>query len=298
MPVAAEVGTGASEGCQPPRPPFLALLEDFPDLFQKEVLERLDPLDRGMLARTGSAVRTAVTRSGLPRVGGLATGARRVSIRSFVQSLSQFVWAIANGCPWQTTSTCAVIARGGHLEVLRWAREHGCKWDTATCSDAAWGGHLEVLRWAREHDCPCEERTCAKAAEGGHLEVLRWAWEHGCPWDLETSYELASGGHLEGLKWAWEHGCPCEADTCCGAAGSGNLEIVQWLRQHHCEWDACVWDGMGCMRLDVLRWARQHDCPWDESTSEYAADHDELEVLRWLIEHGCPGGERYVHLLI
>jgi hypothetical protein len=52
------------------------------------------------------------------------------------------------------------------------------------------------------------------------------------------------------------------------------------------------------MRLDVLRWARQHDCPWDESTSEYAADHDELEVLRWLIEHGCPGGERYVHLLI
>ena len=41
-PVAAEGGAGASAP-QPARPPFIALLEDFPDLLQKEVLERLDP---------------------------------------------------------------------------------------------------------------------------------------------------------------------------------------------------------------------------------------------------------------
>jgi len=45
------------------------------------------------------------------------------------------------------------------------------------------GGHLEVLKWARENGCPWDEDTCAGAAEGGHLEVLKWARENGCPWD-------------------------------------------------------------------------------------------------------------------
>ena len=32
-----------------------------------------------------------------------------------------------------------------------------------------WGGRLEVLKWAREHGCPWAESTCAHAAKGGHL---------------------------------------------------------------------------------------------------------------------------------
>ena len=85
-PVATDGGAGAS-ATEPARPPMLALVEDFPDLFQKEVLERLDPVDRGLLGRTGSAVRAAVKRSGLPRVGGSAEEPR-VGIAAFCQSLS------------------------------------------------------------------------------------------------------------------------------------------------------------------------------------------------------------------
>ena len=36
-------------------------------------------------------------------------------------------------------------ARGGHLEVLQWARANGCEWDEYTCSDAARGGHSTTL---------------------------------------------------------------------------------------------------------------------------------------------------------
>ena len=168
-PVAAE--GGAVGGA---RPPLLALAEDFPDLFRKEVLERLDPVDRGMLGRTGSVVRTAVKVSDLPRVGGSAE-APRVGIGAFCESLTTFVWAVANGCPWQFAETCETLARGGHLEVLRWAREHGCEWDEDTCASAADAGQLEVLRWVREHGCPWDLHTCARAAGGGHLEVLKWA---------------------------------------------------------------------------------------------------------------------------
>jgi hypothetical protein len=209
-------GTGASAGVTKPeftRPPLLVMIENYPDLFKKEVLERLDPI-------AGRAARTAVVRSGLPHFGGAATR-HRVDVHHFCHSLPMLVWAATNGCHWQKTSTCKLAAAGGHLEVLQWARENGCPWDTATCASAAEGGHLEVLTWAREHGCPWLEdldRTwtsfdpvrdcCALAAAGGHLEVLQWAHEHGCPWDTATCAAAAGGGHLEVLKWARKHGCP------------------------------------------------------------------------------------------
>ncbi|KAK3255655.1 hypothetical protein CYMTET_35177 [Cymbomonas tetramitiformis] len=87
-------------------------------------------------------------------------------------------------------------ARGGHLEVLEWAREHGCPWYDTTCAAAAEGGHLQGAF------------TCQCAARGGHLEMLQWAREHGCPWDANTRAAAAGGGHLEVLQWARDHDCP------------------------------------------------------------------------------------------
>ena len=92
---------------------------------------------------------------------------------------------------------CGVAARGGHLEVLKWARANGCPWDEWTCACAAEGGHLEVLKWARENDCPWVEDTCASAALDGHLEVLKWARENGCPWDEDTCKRAAAIGYVE-----------------------------------------------------------------------------------------------------
>jgi hypothetical protein len=59
---------------------------------------------------------------------------------------------------------------GGHLEVLKWARENGCPWDENTCAWAAERDHLEVLKWAHENGCPWDERTCAYAAWKGYVE--------------------------------------------------------------------------------------------------------------------------------
>ena len=66
---------------------------------------------------------------------------------------------------------------GGHLEILKWARENGCAWGTTvTCSNLAYSeDHLEILKWARENGCPWDSDTCKNAAYKGHLEVLKWA---------------------------------------------------------------------------------------------------------------------------
>ena len=40
--------------------------------------------------------------------------------------------------------TCAYAAKGGHLDVLKWARENGCPWDEWTCAFAASRGYVET----------------------------------------------------------------------------------------------------------------------------------------------------------
>ena len=143
---------------------LLLRLFELPHLFEQEVLKRLDPTDRTMLAQVGRPWLATVLASGLPR---LPRGVRvRLQLREFCTSPERLAWAKANGCPWggsgwrgcwiwpYWTNPCALAARGGHLEALQWARNHGCPWDEWTCQYAARGGHLEVLRWARAHGCP------------------------------------------------------------------------------------------------------------------------------------------------
>ena len=38
---------------------------------------------------------------------------------------------------------CAIAAEGGHLEMLQWARAHGCEWGAETWQYAVQGGNLD-----------------------------------------------------------------------------------------------------------------------------------------------------------
>jgi len=95
----------------------------------------------------------------------------------------------------------AFAALGGHLNVLKCVREHGCPWDEWTCRQAATGGHLELLRWAREHDCPWNEvYVRALATAGGHAEILTWMDGLGNPGMRRpnaTRSQCTGGGAIE-----------------------------------------------------------------------------------------------------
>ena len=77
------------------------------------------------------------------------------------------------------------------------------------CTVVAMGGHLHVLKWARKHGCPLSELFfgVAHVTHTGHLEILKWAYEHGCPWNDNVYTGAALGVHLHLLKWAHERGC-------------------------------------------------------------------------------------------
>jgi hypothetical protein len=95
-------------------------------------------------------------------------GSCRLRVFDFVTSVARLRWALEHGCRWNEL-ICAAAAAGGHIGVLQQARdqEPPCPWDLKTCAAAARGGHLEVLQWVREQKPSCllnEEWTCSLAA--------------------------------------------------------------------------------------------------------------------------------------
>jgi hypothetical protein len=138
--------------------PLLDLLQRFPDLFEKYVLERLDPAAPASLARAGSAFWDVVFPRSIFPFGLLrsetppAAGAARVfKLVDFLRSAKRLAWANANGSPW-VAATCWYAAWGGNLAALKWAREHGCPWDEFTCwyRRSGWApGGAEVCAGAR-----------------------------------------------------------------------------------------------------------------------------------------------------
>jgi len=288
-----------------PSPLGRRLLEELPEVLAAEVLGRLDPVDRTMLAGVGRPWRGAVLASGLPRALGVLPPQRgsgrkpgaslhprkrlsppagsggRLKLAEFCTSVDRLAWAKANGCPWGLSNPdtwmddnpCAVAAGGGHLEVLKWAREQGCPWNHQTFLYAALGGHLEVMKWALDNRCPWQDNryVLENAARGGHLEVLKWAMEHGCEWEDGSMCEYAAlGGHLELLKWAREHGCDWDEWTCpCAAQAPGGVAVGAGERLPVERMDMFVVAQEG--QLELLKWAREHGCPWDAATRDLAA---------------------------
>lgn len=205
--------------------------------------------------------------------------------------LELLMWARVEGCPW-SRSTCRAAARFGHLNLLQWVRGQGCPWNEDTCSYAARGGHLAVLKWSREQGCPWNEDTCSYAAKSGHVGVLQWARQQGCPWNEDTCSYAANSGHFGVLQWARQQGCPWNADTCSGAAGGGHVEILQWAREQGCPWDknACR-SAAGGGHLGILQSTRRQGCLWDVGACNAAASGGHERVLQWLQSHGCPWGK-------
>jgi hypothetical protein len=214
---------------------------------------------------------------------------------------------------------CSGAALGGHLEVLKWARQNGYPWGDKTSSNASESGHFGLLKWLAENKCHLSDDICLAAVKHGNLKVLKWARENGCLWDENTCSLAAENGHFELLKWARENNCPWDEMSCSAAAKNGHFNILKWLRENGCPWDeatcswastighftmlkwarenGCPWNEETCSaaakhgRLDILKWAREKNCPWNGNTCTFAAAWGHFEILKWAVKNGCPWDE-------
>ena len=131
------------------------------DILRSEYFD--DPADLARLPAVSRAMRDAVTATGLRFEELGENDAVELGCLCAVQRLDRV------GRLSRRERLCEAAARGGHLEMLQWARANGCPWNEMTCSGAATGGHLDVLRWAHEKGCPWSEETRAMAARLGYV---------------------------------------------------------------------------------------------------------------------------------
>ena len=112
-----------------PSPLLGRLVGKLPVVFKAEVLPRLEPIDRAMCARVGSASRAAVVASDLPRAGA-RQGGRGVPLKlqELCGSVERLAWARENGCPLVVPRPCGCVSDdcvcGG-----------GCGWDVRVCHE-------------------------------------------------------------------------------------------------------------------------------------------------------------------
>ncbi len=107
-----------------------------------------DPADLTRLPVVSRAMRDAVASTGLRLKELDEDDALNLGCLSALQRL-----ALA-GRLSRREILCRAAACVGNLEKLQALREDGWLWDDGTCLEAARGGHLEVLQWARANGCP------------------------------------------------------------------------------------------------------------------------------------------------
>lgn len=167
-----------------------------PELWGKEILRHLDPIDVDVFALTSHEMARLVRIERGTKPVPLRDKWRRIAGRGLMRLLS---WVRALGVPWDEQA-CAYAAGNGHLGVLEWLRAKDAPWDASACAYAAGNGHLKVLEWLRANGAPWDKRACTYAAKKGHLEVLQWLLANGCPYDKQALIS-ATNGHCEVLQY-------------------------------------------------------------------------------------------------
>eukprot|EP00873_Tetraselmis_striata_P008604 jgi/Tetstr1/428868/TSEL_001862.t1 len=183
---------------------------------------------------------------------GSETGRGRMDPRVFVSSVELLRWAAGQGCTLlDDARVVSAAVAGGQLDVMRWALQ-SCGWalPRETSEWAASRGHLGILRWAREQGCRWDDLTCAAAAKGGvplESEHMRCRGAGRAP-------RGSSVGEGAGLSLGFvdvHRGSPKRAPAC-SPLGPGSTAAPG--ARAHAAWQSA--EG----HLQVLRWARERGC--------------------------------------
>lgn len=180
-------------------------------------------------------------------------------------------WGLDNGC-YLTSRTCALAARHGHSDLLRFLKEQKkCYWTCDTTIGAAAGGHMSILEYVLDQGCDWSKDVPAKAARFGHFDILQWLYNSGYPIDFqEVAKKAMRGGHIEIVEWAREHSqCPTDEYEFEGAVRSGSLAQVKLLAKK--------------VYPDVLNLSMMH------KAVGWAEEKGFSEILKWLNKRGGKG---------
>lgn len=227
--------------------------------------------------------------------------------------------SITYGGNWRKPTVCSVAAGRGHMNLLRYAHENGCPWDSSTTTAAAYSGHSECFLYAYEHGCAVDlskcfmelvledmidaarrvhkdhgaaffpANACAVAARAEAWKCAIFAFEQGCSFKADCFSIAASLGGLEMMQYAHEHGCIWDDQTTLAAAEHGHVRCLQFAHENGCPMhvQTCVAAARGGS-VACLQYAHEHRCPWSNYITSIAALFGKRDCLKYAVEHGCP----------
>jgi hypothetical protein len=194
--------------------PLWKLVTEWKDVFEKEVLTKLNGTEQKMFSQTCRASREAIKRAKIKledkfRIPELS------SISQLELAWANYQWGAKgkydDGREYTKNQEdfCWRVACTNDLALLRWVRdEKECAWNWQTSGTVAALGNLEMLKYCVENGCEVNDGTCATAAQFGNLECLKYLREKNCPWKESTVYYARKNNHIDCLNYALEKKCP------------------------------------------------------------------------------------------
>ena len=195
--------------------PLWKLVNEWKDVFEKEVLTKLNRTEQKLFSQTCRASREAIRRAKIKL--------RKKFWISELSSISQLELAWAN-YQWGAKGKyiddgeeytknqeefCDSVAATNDLALLRWVREEKeCAWDYLTSGTAAYLGNLEMLKYCVENGCEVGTGTCAAAAKHGNLDCLKYLREKNVKWNHRTVQCARENNHDDCLSYALANNCP------------------------------------------------------------------------------------------
>ena len=200
-------------------------MQEYPLLFEMEVLNRLSVPDHFALAGVSREARAAMFTF--------------EPIAFLTRDNFMPHEDIRHQCRYACTEAC----KEGRVDVLRWLTlDPSYEMDRRWSYHAARNGHVHVLEWLLDEGCSLAEDAASGAAEGGHLEALKWLVNHGCPWSGSVwNYAVkgtarggdgvAEGGGVRGVLTAHfsgeNEGRVLGGNSCCGTSPRACIARVQ-----------------------------------------------------------------------
>ena len=288
------------------------------DLFEEQVLARLDPTERGMLRLVNRDLKLAVMYS--------YRKPWTFKVSDFVGSVERFEWALKNKILGQAPLTRILvnaIIKGGNLDVLRLVirAEYapGYVFTFEEMWTAARFGQTHIFEWFM--DQPALNKgpfhwALVLAVKGGHLDILKVfkaradkypdddVWHP--KWD-DVRNTAFFEGNVEMVEWAIAHGT-CRLDTKIFLKEltrgvmlvfRGRLEMLQWYMarlevenfpdviNYNKDSGVNMKTAAQFGHLELLKWMGESGFKFTADALTQAAKGGHLECIVYLRERGC-----------
>lgn len=161
----------------------------------------------------------------------LGTGGTVCSAAIRNNDMETLQWCLDHKCTLSSVNSASICAEEGHLEMLNflWKNFRQNIQTRNFFEGAVKGGHLNMLRWAKKNYIPWGNSAIVVAASTGNVKTMEWLLNNGFYNDNYASDALlaaANQGHLLAAKWLVKHGAPWERTS---TLYSRSINVIQYL---------------------------------------------------------------------